>query len=539
MPVTISGHHNSGYTLVYDEDTIATITSSGSITGTGINGALYAGYHYAWAVTNAGTVTATGGANGVQFGSSAHQSRYNFLSNQSTGLITGDAFGIAMSGQGVVSNASGGTIQGAASLAGGGVEIANFGGVYNTGVYNSGLISAPTGQAGAYGVLLPLGGTVINNLAAKIQGHIGIYLGEGANLNSPSTVTNDGTIIGGTYAVDFAPGAPTSRLIVGPSAAFTGSIAGGAGVLELAPAGSAATLDGFGVTISNFSTLAFDSTNWTVKGVAASFDNMSAITGFVAGDSIDVADFKAVTYMFASNVLTLYSAGDASQIAIPITAANGQGFNLGVYGVNGTNITECFAAGTRIATPAGETPVEDLAIGDVVLAEFAGATAVEWVGHRHVDCTRHPDPPTVWPVRVSAGAFGAGLPLRDLMLSPGHAVYVRGELIPVKHLINGLSIVQTPVDEITYYHVELAEHDLLLAEGQPAESYLDVGDRANFVNGGGAIRLYPDFGSHSCDSAAMWEMFGCTPLLSHGPRLAAVRDQVNALAGDTELPLAA
>ena len=340
----------------------------------------------------------------------------------------------------------------------------------------------------------------------------------------------------GDDAVFFGTGAAASRLMVGPSAAFIGSIVGGGGALELTSATTPASFYGFGTSVTNFGSVIFDSTNWAIGGVAAALETMT-ITGFVAGNTIDIDSFVATGASFTGNgTLTLTDAG----APVVLTVDGATSTPVFIMTNNGTTeITECFAAGTRIATPAGEMPVEDLMIGDAVLAEFAGATPIQWIGHRHVDCTRHPDPATVWPVRVSAGAFGAGLPLRDLTLSPGHGVYVLGELIPVKCLINGLSIVQTPVDEITYYHVELGEHDLLLAEGQPAESYLDVGDRRNFANGGGTIRLYPDFGTASRDSAAMWEMLGCAPLLTYGPRLAAVRDQVNALAGDTDLALAA
>ena len=37
---------------------------------------------------------------------------------------------------------------------------------------------------------------------------------------------------------------------------------------------------------------------------------------------------------------------------------------------------------------------------------------------------------------------------------------------------------------MTYWHVELAAHTVLYAEGVPAESYLDTGNRGAFANGG-------------------------------------------------------
>ena len=74
---------------------------------------------------------------------------------------------------------------------------------------------------------------------------------------------------------------------------------------------------------------------------------------------------------------------------------------------------------------------------------------------------------------------------------------------------------------------ELPNHSVLLAEGLPAESYLDTGDRRNFANGGGAVALYPDF------SSRVWEAAGCAPLVVSGPELEAARNQVNAAAAST------
>jgi hypothetical protein len=123
----------------------------------------------------------------------------------------------------------------------------------------------------------------------------------------------------------------------------------------------------------------------------------------------------------------------------------------------------------------------------------------------------------VWPVRIEAGAFGPNRPTRNLFLSPDHALYTDDVLIPVKHLINGTTIVRTPVDTVTYFHVELPEHAVLLADNLPAESYLDAGDRANFANALGPVALYPDFASR------MWDAAGCAPLVVTGGKLDAIR----------------
>jgi ELWxxDGT repeat protein len=180
----------------------------------------------------------------------------------------------------------------------------------------------------------------------------------------------------------------------------------------------------------------------------------------------------------------------------------------------------CFVAGTLIATPRGEVPVEHIAIGDLVTTQVGAMRPVRWIGHRHIDLTRHPMPEQAQPIRICAGAFAADAPARDLFLSPDHAVYASDVLIPIKHLINGCTIAQEPRDEVTYFHIELEQHDVLLAEGLPTESYLDTGDRSNFENGGGPVRLYPDH------SARMWEAKGCAPLVVTGPALTSVRTRL-------------
>jgi hypothetical protein len=184
---------------------------------------------------------------------------------------------------------------------------------------------------------------------------------------------------------------------------------------------------------------------------------------------------------------------------------------------SGAEAAACFAAGTRIRAARGEVSIERLAIGDHVLARFAGATPVVWIGHRHIDCRRHPAPSLVLPVRISAHAFAPRMPERDLVLSPDHAVFVDDVLVPVRHLINDQTIRRENAEAVLYYHVELAEHDLLLAEGLAAESYLDAGDRHAFDNGGAARPLPPASGRERM------EALRCAPLVVAGEQLTAIR----------------
>jgi len=187
--------------------------------------------------------------------------------------------------------------------------------------------------------------------------------------------------------------------------------------------------------------------------------------------------------------------------------------------INGTTVpttVPCFAAGTRLATPQGEIAVEHLQSGDAVLTHEGHAETITWIGTRSVACHAHPHPEKVWPVRVRRHAFGVNLPKRDLILSPDHAVFVQGVLIPVCELINGSSVVQERVHAIRYLHVECALHTILLAEGLPAESLLDLGEHRQFENGEGPISLHADF------TALAWEA-SCVPLKLHGPEVEAAR----------------
>ena len=79
---------------------------------------------------------------------------------------------------------------------------------------------------------------------------------------------------------------------------------------------------------------------------------------------------------------------------------------------------------------------------------------------------------------------------------------------------------------VTYYHLELERHDVLLAEGLPVESYLDTGNRDAFADPGVVITLHPDF------ALRQWEAEGCAPLVMAGPKLAAARRRVNAMAAE-------
>ena len=153
---------------------------------------------------------------------------------------------------------------------------------------------------------------------------------------------------------------------------------------------------------------------------------------------------------------------------------------------------------------------------------------------------RHPRPHEVLPIRIAAQAFANNRPSRDLLLSPGHAVCVDavGEvLIPAAALVNGTTIVQQAMDTVVYWHVELeGGHDIVLAD-LPCESYIDMGNRAFFVEADAtALHASPD--ARLIDHADF-----CRPFHKEGRVVAFVRERLAARSPDLgwqleDLPLA-
>jgi collagen type I/II/III/V/XI/XXIV/XXVII alpha len=439
-------------------------------------------------------------------------------------------------------------------------------------------------------------GAVVNAKVVSLQGQVVLENGEldpTVNLiNQGQTAGGSGTIAAGDIVdegvIQAGASKPSQKLLVVSGTVLGGGpwtingtaqaqANGGVGVLQISTGG---TLELTGPVLNAASTMFTDDvtpqSTYTVTNSVVDVNSADAtgvlkldqiggfagtIAAFQTGDSFVITGGTLSNLgVTGANTLTVSDSGNGgTDSLIFASAVSAGGFSI----VNGNTIqVACFAAGTRIAVENGSVPVEDLRAGDRVATIDGTYEPIVWLGQRSVNCARHPAPETVWPVRIVRGAFGENVPASDLYLSPDHAVFVNNVLVPVRLLITGAGTVSTPaaaqyhlhqpVDdgggwqgiaqvepaEVTYFHVELPRHAVILAEGLTVESYLDLGDRANFDSGGETIRLFPDFTTQVArNTTLMWETRGVARLVTTGEALAVARRMVaeNAPRGGSRL----
>lgn len=175
------------------------------------------------------------------------------------------------------------------------------------------------------------------------------------------------------------------------------------------------------------------------------------------------------------------------------------------YKDNNTYIGACFLSGSMIRTTNGEVAVEDVRIGDEVIAfDWRNNTdivrPVVWVGKAHVN-VRHglADDEAGWPVRILKDAIADGVPYKDMLITAEHCLFFKDCFVPVRMLVNGVSIFyDKSITSYDYYHVETDQHSVITADGMLTESYLDTGNRSSFRQEGkiatlrGAVKSWED-----------------------------------------------
>jgi len=377
------------------------------------------------------------------------------------------------------------------------VTIAAGGLVSGDGAIGTGYGGSPVPPISNSGTIAAQGGTLtlLAPLITDASGSGVLAIGPDATMVLTGTPDATQTI---TFAAD-------ATLQLGPVTAVSANVPPPTAVFE-------ALLEGFGS--GGDAVLFTQSGSYSILGYAG------GVLSLLVTEPDASYDAETNAYVSVSGTLDLTIPGAPSAAAFTMTGFDpSYNANSEVDSYDFTALTEtvtCFRAGTRLRTPDGEVAVERLAVGDAVLTADGVVRPVTWIGHRRVDCVRHREPARVCPVRIAAHAFAPGCPARELFLSPDHGVFVDDVLIPVKYLINGTTVRQVPAEIVTYYHVELSSHAILLAEGLPAESFLDTGNRAQLI--GGPVRaLAPDF------ALRVWEAQGCAAVRLVGPEVNAAR----------------
>ncbi|GAL98877.1 hypothetical protein AA0312_2064 [Acetobacter tropicalis NRIC 0312] len=179
-----------------------------------------------------------------------------------------------------------------------------------------------------------------------------------------------------------------------------------------------------------------------------------------------------------------------------------------IYGPDAKGYTPgqaCFLSGSMIRTADGDVAVEDVRIGNQVVAfdwqnNQDVTRSVVWVGKARATVRPDlPDDEAGWPVRILKDAIADGVPYKDMLITAEHCLFFRDRFVPVRMLVNGVSIFyDKSITSYDYYHVETEQHSVITADGMLTESYLDTGNRSSFRQEGkiatlrGAVKNWAD-----------------------------------------------
>ena len=563
---TIAGGPSNGFgVFIRNVGTIA--NNAGGLIESRIGVQLNAG-----SLDNAGTILGLGalGAIGIQGAGTAAVA----ITNSASGVISGTNFGIDLRNAATVVNS--GTISGAVgaylnpgtaalsptTLTNAGTLIGTEGtaavlGQSSTLVMDPGaafdgtVTSAGTTQTWQLVLGSATAAGTLSGLGTQFNGFAGIQLAPGATwtlvgTNTPAyvlditgdagTLVNSGALVlsaGPSGGIGFAQQiypallVNTGTILASPATygAIYSAVTGTGGVLQIADTGKLSAKS----TVSAGQTVIFAGT--TAAGLLALSDPIGfagTIDNFLPGDTITLSGSAVTGSMAPGNTLDVTL---ATGTTVALAFDPSQNFTAATFhfsalpGGAGTAIsdtTPCYLAGTRILTDRGPRAIESLKQGDIVITHAGAHRPIRWIGRRSFAAAFAAGNREVIPIRVRPGALADGVPARDLYVSPQHALFLDGALVPAEALVNQHSILRCPdIDPIRYFHLELDTHDLLLAEGAPAESFVDCDSRAMFHNAA----------EHDGAPTTRWRF--CAPRLDSGPLLEAIRSRIDARAGLT------
>ncbi|KXV35597.1 hypothetical protein AD940_02290 [Gluconobacter thailandicus] len=427
-----------------------------TVSGSGANLTVEKGYSYSATIGSGGRLTVKGSS--VDSGSTVLNGATEVVSKggvvSSVTISSGGSLGILAGGASVSATVAGGIgVQGSATA--------------------TTLLSGATMDLASGGIAT---GNVVNSAAV-------VYVSSGATLGETS-VASGGTISGST------------------GAAISGTITLANGASATIPSTAGGTIDLQGNT----------NTGLTITGTGSPTTVIRGFSGTAAGssDGITLADVKAsdvtnVSYSDADHVVLTLK--DGSSVTMNIIGVKDVGYTLTANGDGELVYEVCFLADSMIATPSGDKAVQDLTIGDVVSVFENGQESTQkivWTGRKHaVVHSQLSVDEAGYPVRILRNAIADGVPYKDMLITAEHCLFFDGKFIPVRMLVNGISIFYDQSLKIyDYYHIETEKHSVLMADGMLTESYLDTGNRRAFRQDGALASLIGRQKTWNEDSAA-------------------------------------
>lgn len=340
------------------------------------------------------------------------------------------------------------------------------------------LVQAGSGTTALTGTDNYSGGTTIQAGTLQIgnggtTGAISGNINDNATLavDESGTVTIAGTISGGGAVVQAGSG----TTILDANNIFGGGLTLNGGEVILGSAGAAG---GGTITFGTGTIFAFN-------GSAAP---LNVVSSMQTTDTIDVTNVVVTSATLVNTNTIQINLASGGPIDVTLDPTQNYSTVFAHSATAGTDnfitldTTPCFLRGTHILTPYGEVPVECLAVGDRVVTQSGNTQPITWIGTGRVLATRGRRNAAT-PVIVKKSALAPNVPMRDLRVTKGHSLLIDNVLIPVEELINHRTILwDDRAQEVLIYHIELATHDVLLADGAPAESYRDDGNRWLFQN---------------------------------------------------------
>ncbi len=230
--------------------------------------------------------------------------------------------------------------------------------------------------------------------------------------------------------------------------------------------------------------------NATVTYYDSGSDSLVDVSKIVAVFQTDTGDVFLQEYLNSNS--SSFNLDGLSISGIRLDSVYSNDVDAVVYdswSITGASIIPCFTSGTQISTPNGDRAIEELCVGDLIVTRDDGFQKLCWCGSRRLSRKHLELSPFLFPVRISAGALGPGLPARDLLVSPQHRILLSSKisvrmfgepeiLVAAKHLIDldGVEIEQN-IQRVTYYHLLFDRHQILRSNGTWTES-LFLGQQA-------------------------------------------------------------